>query len=82
VLKTIATQSEGVDELIKQITRHNNSHDKNPHKPLLMAEKALKLIQKEKMKSLDRNALLTDLKMQMSEKGFNLYRFVKKYFAE
>jgi hypothetical protein len=47
-----------------------------------MAEKALKLIQKEKMKSLDRNALLTDLKAQMSEKGFNLYRFVKKYIAE
>lgn len=79
VVKTIATQNEGAAEVIKQINRHNNSNDSNPRKHLLLAEKAWKLIQKEKMKSIDRYAFAEELKKQMNEKEFNLYRFVKNY---
>lgn len=80
VVKTIATQNNGVDEVIKQINRHNAVHNANPRRYLLLAEKALKLIQKEKMKSIDRSKLINEIRMQMGEKGFNLYRFIKKYF--
>lgn len=80
VVKTIATQNNGVDEVIKQINRHNAVRNANPRRYLLLAEKALKLIQKEKMKSIDRSKLINEIRMQMGEKGFNLYRFIKKYF--
>lgn len=80
VVKTVATQNKGVEEVIKQINRHNTLHETNPRKYLLLAEKAIKLIQKEKMKSINRKELTDDLIKQMGEKGFNLYRFVRKYF--
>ncbi len=80
VVKTIALQNKGVEEVIKQINRHNAVHNSNPRKHILLAEKAFKLIQKEKMKAIDKNELVNDLKIQMSEKGFNLYRFIRKYF--
>jgi hypothetical protein len=46
---------------------------------MLLADKAFKLIKKNKMKGFDQKALYDDLKNSCQDKGFNLYSFTKKY---
>ena len=75
VLKTIASQKTGIDELYKAIL--NPIHHNDERKSWLLAEKAFQLIQKKRMNDIDKN----DLKNKIEEAGdeFNLYRFVKNY---
>ncbi len=77
VIKTIASKQEGIEELKNAIDKVllNNT---NERKAWLLAEKAFYLIQKEKMKTIDKAVL----KKQIEESGtdFNLYQFVQKYF--
>jgi LAO/AO transport system kinase len=76
VIKTIASKQEGIVELKNAIEKVllNNT---NERKAWLLAEKAFYLIQKEKMKAIDKAVL----KKEIEENGtnFNLYHFVKKY---
>ena len=76
VIKTIALKNEGVDELIQQIENHLSSPHQNERKVLLMADKALQLMIKEKTKHINRAELLSDLKNKMADKNFNLYQFI------
>lgn len=77
VVKTIALQNEGTDELIQQIQNHLSSPHQNERKVLLMADKAMQLIIKEKTKHINRVELLGNLKKEMKNKNFNLYLFVQ-----
>ncbi|MEI7802115.1 MAG: methylmalonyl Co-A mutase-associated GTPase MeaB [Bacteroidota bacterium] len=77
VVKTIALKNEGTDELIEQIQNHLSSPHQNERKVLLMADKAMQLIIKEKTKHINRVELLGDLKKEMQNKNFNLYQFVQ-----
>jgi hypothetical protein len=79
VLKTIAVESQGVTELIEKFTTSVTTDAAN-RKVLLVAEKALRMIRNQKMKNFDRNLFRTDLEKEIKQQGFNLYRFVKKYF--
>ena len=76
-MKTIALKNEGTDELIEQIQNHLSSPHQNERKVLLMADKAMQLIIKEKTKHINRVELLGDLKKEMQNKNFNLYQFVQ-----
>ncbi len=76
VIKTIAINGEGVDELIQQIQNHFAGANHNERKNLLMAEKALQLIINHKTKHINRAQLLVDIKKEMKKKNFNLYQFV------
>ncbi|MEI7964575.1 MAG: methylmalonyl Co-A mutase-associated GTPase MeaB [Chitinophagaceae bacterium] len=77
VIKTVASQKQGVTELMEAIeqgfmqTAHNEKHD------WLMAEKAYYLIQQKKMTGINK----AELKQKIAESGnaFNLYQFIKKY---
>ncbi|TSA43049.1 MAG: methylmalonyl Co-A mutase-associated GTPase MeaB [Chitinophagaceae bacterium] len=77
VIKTVASQKQGVTELMEAIeqgfmqTTHNEKHD------WLMAEKAYYLIQQKKMIGINK----AELKQKIAESGnaFNLYQFIKKY---
>jgi len=77
VIKTIALRNEGVDELLNQIQNHISSLHQNERKVILMADKAIQLIIKEKTKEISRADLLNDLKKEMLSENFNLYQFVK-----
>ena len=76
-IKTVASQKQGVTELMEAIeqgfmqTAHNEKHD------WLMAEKAYYLIQQKKMTGINK----AELKQKIAESGnaFNLYQFIKKY---
>jgi len=77
VIKTVASQKQGITELMEAIeqgfmqTTHNEKHD------WLMAEKAYYLIQQKKMTGINK----AELKQKIAESGnaFNLYQFIKKF---
>lgn len=78
VIKTIASQKEGVAELFKTITDAFGLVKENEKRSWLLAEKAFHLIQQKKMMGIDKK----QLKQQIEEarKDFNLYTFIKKYY--
>ncbi len=79
VLKTIASQQEGITELLQKIKKHQEQHNKNEKHFWLLAEKAYQLIQQLRMKDVDKNLLRQKLREEEKE-NFNLYNFVKRYF--
>src|SRR5665647_2064298 len=78
VLKTIASQKEGVKELYTIISGWED--DKNKVQQLeLIVEKVLSIIQNKKMKEINKEKLIKDLSEAASKKEFNMYQFAEKY---
>ncbi|MEO5570588.1 MAG: methylmalonyl Co-A mutase-associated GTPase MeaB [Bacteroidia bacterium] len=78
VIKTIATQSEGITQLLKKINDHHLLPQKQKNNQLIF-EKALRLIRDYKMKEIDKNALKNKLAEAQKKKDFNLYHFVTTF---
>ncbi|MCX6295345.1 MAG: methylmalonyl Co-A mutase-associated GTPase MeaB [Bacteroidetes bacterium] len=76
VIKGIATKGEGVDELVEAIDKHNKVGI-NTKRSYLLAEKAYRLIQNNKMKGVSKIDLKSQIEEALKKKDFNLYRFVK-----
>lgn len=79
VVKTSATLNTGVDELLRKIDAHLQSAGVNEKRVFLLAEKAWRLIQKERMKLFDKKKLLEDVRKESKKPGFNLYHFIAGY---
>lgn len=77
VIKGIATKGEGVDELIDAINKHSIAIV-NTKRSYLLAEKAYRLIQNDKMKGILKSDLKKQIEDAMKKEDFNLYSFVKK----
>jgi len=77
VLKIIATQDLGIEELVNKIKEHTSS-TRNDKKISLLTEKAYKLIQNHRMKDLDRKKLEQGIIEESKKNNFNLYHFIKK----
>lgn len=80
IVKTVASQNEGIDELNKQVQRLLKHHHSKEKKYWLLAEKAWQLILKKRMKDISKEVLKEKIKEAMNHDGFQLYSFVKKYF--
>ncbi len=80
VLKTVASKSEGIEEVVAAIDKHLSGNFENVKKPYLLAKKALKIIQKKRMQDIDQTKLLTDIKASYQKDGFNIYKFVEDVF--
>lgn len=80
VIKTIASTQEGIVAVKDAIDRLITHRGKNERKGWLLAEKAYHLLQKERMKDIDK----AELKKQIENSGadMNLYSFVKQYLAK
>lgn len=78
VIKTIASEKIGVEELLEKIQRHLVVGHHPEKKLWLLAEKAYQLIQQKRMKDITRADLKKQIE-QASEKEFNLYRFVEEF---
>ena len=81
VVKTVATKNEGIKELLLACYKvlalsHNNL------KAFLLAEKAYKLIQNERMKPINKSDLKSALEQAYTDENFNLYTFVKAYILK
>ncbi len=80
VIKTIAHHGGGIEELIKAIENFQyGDHSKRNH---LLAAKAWKLIQQNRMKDIDREGLQREIAHACKSPGFNLYRFVERFSAD
>ena len=77
--KTVAVESKGVKELIAEIMKQHGSDNNNERKLILLAEKALRIIAKHRMKDFDQAKLKSELQQQMDKPAFNLYSFIKRY---
>ncbi len=75
VIKTTASQKEGIEELQKEIFSLENKND--PEKKFhLLAERAFQLIQNKKMKNINKEELLLQIK---NNPGINLYTLIKDF---
>lgn len=75
IIKMIATQKEGIGELMEKIRTYKNTND--PYKKIrLLADKAYHLIQNKKMAEISREQLFEELANSVN---VNLYKFIEKY---
>ena len=77
VIKAVATKGEGVDELIEEIKKHHHI-GVNSKRSYLLAEKAYRLIQNGRMKTISKQELKTQIEIELKKDDFNLYRFVRE----
>jgi LAO/AO transport system kinase len=78
VLKTIASQKEGVPELYKIIAGWKFDSGSSG-KIELLTEKAWSIIQSKKMKGINKIELKKELSEAVTKPGFNMYHFAEKY---
>jgi LAO/AO transport system kinase len=76
VVKTIASQKEGIQFLLKKIIQHQQFVQSSDRKYWLLAEKAYHLIQQKRMKDIDKKQLKNELAKNTET---NLYKFIKKF---
>jgi LAO/AO transport system kinase len=79
VIKTIASQKQGIAELLEKINTHLQLANSNDKKYWLLAEKAFHLIQTNRMKDVSKEALKSAIEAA-TKVDFNLYHFVATYF--
>ncbi|MEZ4804454.1 MAG: methylmalonyl Co-A mutase-associated GTPase MeaB [Bacteroidia bacterium] len=82
VLKTVATQSEGIEALWNAIDEHHKLNLKTERKTHLLTDKAYQLIVQHRMQDINRQELYKELAEASNKSGFNLYQFLgEKYFS-
>lgn len=79
VIKTIATRQEGVARLTQAIEQRLQHSHHSLYKYTLLAEKAFRLIEKQRMRHIDKTQLKKALEHYRDE-DLNLYRFAQQYF--
>ncbi len=82
VIPVIATQNKGIDTLEQSLNAHWQHLRDQEKMPALLAEKAYRLIQNEKMKGIDKYALATAIHEARKAGEFNLYQFIKTYLNQ
>jgi LAO/AO transport system kinase len=79
VLKTIAAEKKGVRELLDALLHQLKMAHLTDKRFWLLAEKAFYLIEKNRMKDIDKSALKKQIEKIYPRGNFNLYRFVANY---
>ncbi|MCS6818741.1 MAG: GTP-binding protein [Chitinophagales bacterium] len=76
VIKTVAVEGIGVDNLIETFSQQSQINRKR--KLSLLLNKTLRIIQKIRMQDIDTSFIASALEEESKHEGFSLYRFVKK----
>lgn len=80
ILKTIASNKEGVQELFTMLINWLTSNSKEQGlKAHLLAQKAYQLIINHKMKNISKAKLVNSLQKQIQEPNFNIYTFIERF---
>lgn len=77
IFKTVADKNLGVDELCNWILEEKKTS--NEKKKFLIADKAYKIIQNNKMRNIDKTKLLIDIKEALLKPDFNIYKFAEDW---
>ena len=79
VVKTIASEKQGIEKLWNSIDAHLHSTG-HPHlKAWLLTERAYHLIQNKRMKNISKTAIKEKIEMQLRNGAFQLYSFIQNY---
>jgi LAO/AO transport system kinase len=76
VVKTIASQNEGIVPLLEKIAHHETRLEDSDRKITLLTEKAYQLIQQERMKDIHKEQLRPLVKKMIDQGNFNLYKLI------
>jgi LAO/AO transport system kinase len=79
VLKTVAQEKKGLKELYNAICNHQKNSDNYEKRSWLLTERILQLVQKERMKNIDRMKLKQQVEAELKSGSFNLYRTATYY---
>jgi LAO/AO transport system kinase len=79
VIKTVASQKEGIVELANAIEAHQQHIAVNNRKIWLLTERVYQLIARNRMKPYDKKAIYQALQAKASKEQFNLFTFVNEY---
>ena len=79
IIKTIAAQKTGIDELAAAIATHQQQLHDPTRKNWLLTQKALRLIQQKRMQDVDATKLLAAISAQSQDPQFNIFEFVQAY---
>jgi LAO/AO transport system kinase len=79
IVKTIASQGEGVEKLLRTIEERLKTQATNSKREWLLTEKAYHLIQHKRMHDINKVVLKEEIKKALDNKSFNLYAFVEKW---
>ena len=79
IIKTIAAQKTGIDELAAAIAAHQLQLHDPTRKNWLLTQKALRLIQQKRMQDIDVSALLATITAKSQDPQFNIFEFAQSY---
>lgn len=80
VVKTVATEQQGIADLAGAIETYLAEHNELPAKRLhLLTEKSWQIIQAKRMKDIDRRKLSEALANALQQPAFNLYAFTRAF---
>lgn len=77
VIKTVASQNTGISELAKELD--SNYHHSKENQVWLFTEKLYQLVQKDKMKNIDKAAMKLEVERSLGQNQFNLYQLAERY---
>ena len=78
IIKTIASQKQGIDELVSSIQKHLQQVTTSDKKYWLLAERAYQIIQQQRMKDISKQQLKTAIIDAYHASDFNLFNFIDK----
>ena len=76
VLKTVASQKHGIEELVRAIENHLEQNLLKERKEWLIAEKIYYLLQQRRMKNISKEKIRDKVRL---DGEFNIYRFLEKF---
>lgn len=79
IIKTIALTQEGIIELMAAIESVIDHHESTDKKSWLIAERAYYLIEKNRMKDVNKQRLKEAIEELQDKNAFNLYRFIQQF---
>lgn len=81
VVKCVASQYIGIDELINVVEQHTHFISTNAERKVhLLTEKAYQLIQQKRMKNVSKIDLYELIKNKMTESDFNIYQIINSQY--
>lgn len=78
VIKTVATQKKGIEELTGKIKEHLQVASQLDKHSWLLTERAYQLIVHKRMKDINKKKMKEEIMALLEKGGFNLYKFVNK----
>lgn len=81
VILTQAMLGDGIKELAQSILNHHKPHQGNVRKKYLLAEKAYKIIQRNRMNDISIQTLQNEIEIELSKGNFNLFQYLESRTA-